>query len=90
MRRAATASNLKTLDAGIIVVCLDAEPMADLQAKAERLLTGPGENRWYDKQQLVVGADGHMGLLFEHSYSDGTIWGRFINEVRAPGAAAPF
>jgi hypothetical protein len=45
------------------------------------LVDTPGDNRWWDKQMLVVGSDGHMGLTFEHSYSDGTIWGRFINEV---------
>eukprot|EP00854_Cymbomonas_tetramitiformis_P030398 gene30398-37994_t len=43
----------------------------------------------YDKQQLVVAADGALGMVFEHSYSDGTAWSRLIGEVMADVEGAP-
>lgn len=89
---AGNAEKLQALDAGIIAVCLDEAPKAagDLKERSERLLVGPGANRWWDKQQLVVDGSGFMGIAFEHSYGDGTNWGRFIREVMddAAGKAA--
>lgn len=65
-------------------MCLDESPVkaGDLHERAQNLLVGPGSNRWWDKQQLVVDGSGFMGIVFEHSYGDGTNWGRFINDVR--------
>eukprot|EP00854_Cymbomonas_tetramitiformis_P005265 gene5265-6400_t len=77
----ANVAALKKVDAGIIAVCLDDKPYESQVDKAAHLLIGPAENRWWDKQQLIVGANGSMGICFEHSYSDGTGWGRFIGEV---------
>jgi len=77
------ADALKSIDAGLLVVCLDAAP-ADPKSqveKCQRLLVGDGMNRWWDKQQLIVDGSGGMGMTFEHSYSDGTIWGRMIREI---------
>jgi len=76
---------LQAIDAGIIAVCLDESPVkaGDLHERAQNLLVGPGSNRWWDKQQLVVDGSGFMGIVFEHSYGDGTNWGRFINDVMA-------
>jgi hypothetical protein len=46
--------------------------------------------RW-DKQQLIVDESGFMGICCEHSYADGTNWGRFIRETMndALGKADP-
>ena len=48
----AGAGAAQALDAGIIAVCLDEAPKAagDLKERSERLLVGPGANRWWDKQ----------------------------------------
>ncbi|KAK3252472.1 hypothetical protein CYMTET_38235 [Cymbomonas tetramitiformis] len=79
----ANADALKAVDAGLLVVCLDAAPSSadPTVEKCTRLLIGDGMNRWWDKQQLIVDGSGGMGMTFEHSYSDGTIWGRLIREV---------
>jgi hypothetical protein len=45
--------------------------------------------RWWDKQQLVVDGSGFMGITFEHSYGDGTNWGRFIKESMDDAAGKP-
>jgi hypothetical protein len=40
-------------------------------------------NRWYDKHQLIVDAsvDGRVGCNFEHAFSDGLTWSRYMTEV---------
>ena len=40
-------------------------------------------NRWYDKLQLIVCADGTSGLIFEHSTVDGHTALRFASDVFA-------
>lgn len=82
-REPGNKEKLLAVDAGIICVCLDDKPAkaGDLKERAQRLLVGPGHNRWWDKQQLIVDGSGFMGIAFEHSYGDGTNWGRFIKDV---------
>jgi hypothetical protein len=48
---------------------------------SQAALHGDAANRWYDKQQLIAFKDGQMAMNFEHSYSDGLGWARFIHEV---------
>ena len=72
---------LSAIDKALIVVCLDTDYWQTLDDTANALLMGPCTNRWYDKHCLIVDTAGHMGICFEHSYSDGTGWGRFIRDV---------
>lgn len=90
---AANAALLKEIDAGVLVLCLDGKPkdVNDLVEKSDRLLIAPAATRWWDKQQLIVDESGFMGICCEHSYADGTNWGRFIRETMndAVGKADP-
>lgn len=77
----ANAAALKAVDDALMVVCLDSEPIKSRGDMAMSLLIGEAGNRWYDKQQLIVAPSGEMGFCFEHSYSDGLGWARYIHEV---------
>jgi hypothetical protein len=75
---------LKEIQDSLIVVCLDSEAWGkDTQAKLGAMLYGGNEigNRWYDKHQLIVDPDGAAAMCFEHSFSDGVNWSRWIQEV---------
>ena len=69
----------------IIVVCLDAQEWkSDIAVKQQAMLHGGEEeieNRWYDKHQLIVSADGQVAANFEHAFSDGLTWSRWLREV---------
>ena len=42
------------------------------------MLHGKCYNRWFDKSvQVIVGANGHIGLNGEHSWADAPIVGHF-------------
>ena len=42
------------------------------------MLHGKCYNRWFDKSvQIIVGANGHIGLNGEHSWADAPIVGHF-------------
>jgi carnitine O-acetyltransferase len=40
-------------------------------------------NRWYDKHQIIITADGTAGINFEHSATDGHTILRFVSDVFA-------
>lgn len=66
---------------------------ARLAADSKRLLLGRGDgaDRWWDKHQLLLGADGSAALLMEHAPVDGAYvlpLAEFIHHVCAPAAAA--
>ncbi|KAK3253883.1 hypothetical protein CYMTET_36882 [Cymbomonas tetramitiformis] len=77
----ANKASLQLADQGLLAVALDPNSFEDLSALGQSILCGPGEHRWADKQQLLAYADGKMAMNFEHSYSDGMGWGRFIHDV---------
>ena len=72
---------LKLIDDALLMVCLDDDEVETRTDMARNLLIGNTKNRWWDKQQLIVAPNGMMGFCFEHSYSDGLGWARFIHEV---------
>eukprot|EP00240_Pyramimonas_obovata_P002968 CAMPEP_0118923536 /NCGR_PEP_ID=MMETSP1169-20130426/2020_1 /TAXON_ID=36882 /ORGANISM="Pyramimonas obovata, Strain CCMP722" /LENGTH=625 /DNA_ID=CAMNT_0006864543 /DNA_START=30 /DNA_END=1907 /DNA_ORIENTATION=+ len=82
---------LKEIDQAIIVVCLDGAPKNpnDLVERSDRLLIAPTATRWWDKFMLVVDESGFMGVTCEHSYADGTNWGRFIRETMNDALGKP-
>ncbi|GMI03989.1 hypothetical protein TrRE_jg8522, partial [Triparma retinervis] len=76
-------SSLKCIDEAAFVVCLDKEDRGMTEdAESEMMLHGEnGGNRWYDKHCLVRLGSGKIGYNFEHSFSDGMVWNRMIEEV---------
>ncbi|WWD06397.1 hypothetical protein V865_004487 [Kwoniella europaea PYCC6329] len=74
-------SSIDTIDSAILLVCLDDGPAPttdDSRAWSlwagghDRSPAGKGFNRWFDKHQIIVDADGESGFNGEHSMLDGT------------------
>lgn len=87
------AEVLQLFQEGMVVLCLDSSEWgssgdisgsAALHGNAEEV-----ENRWYDKHQLIVSADGRAAFNFEASSSWVPHWGRWISEVLDIVAANP-
>lgn len=90
------ASCLEIVDDALFIVCLDdtiAENVGDL---CSNFLCGTynlqgGEqvgtctNRWYDKLQIIVCADGAAGINFEHTGVDGHTVLRFAADIFTEG-----
>ncbi|WVQ82818.1 hypothetical protein IAT38_004950 [Cryptococcus sp. DSM 104549] len=74
-------ASIQTIDSAILCVCLDDGPApANEDARAwslwagghDRSPKGKGFNRWFDKHQIIVDANGESGFNGEHSMLDGT------------------
>jgi len=76
------AACLRVVDHALFVVCLDdvvpdslAELCGNFLCGTYRLVggvqVGTCTNRWYDKLQIIVTADGAAGINFEHTGVDG-------------------
>jgi hypothetical protein len=75
---------LKEVDAALFVVCLDQQEPSSPTQRSQDLLHGrPGElgNRWYDKMQVIWSPAGTISVCFEHTYSDGIVWNRWLGDV---------
>jgi carnitine O-acetyltransferase len=70
------------VDNALFIVCLDDAAPGDLAELCANFLCGTYEldggvqigtctNRWYDKLQIIVCADGAAGINFEHTGVDG-------------------
>jgi hypothetical protein len=99
------AGHIGDIDASFAVVCLDATVWGDDMDRlhAGMLVGTDGTkataddrvNRWYEKHQLIFDAadGGRVAGNFEHAFSDGLSWCRWIGEVHASmlgGTAAGF
>lgn len=85
--------SLNLVDSALFIVCLDASSPRTADAICETMLCGTYElsrrgvqigtclNRWYDKLQIIVCADGQAGVNFEHSAVDGHTVLRFVADV---------
>ncbi|KAJ7891426.1 hypothetical protein B0H14DRAFT_3698769, partial [Mycena olivaceomarginata] len=73
---------LEIVDNALFIVCLDDAAPGDLAELCANFLCGTYEldggvqigtctNRWYDKLQIIVCADGAAGINFEHTGVDG-------------------
>jgi len=51
--------------------------------RANEYQSGSCTNRWYDKLQIIVTADGGAGINFEHSAIDGHTALRFVSDIYA-------
>jgi carnitine O-acetyltransferase len=64
-----------------LVVSLDSSsPQSDAEL-ARLMLHGTGQDRWFDKHQLIVTANGKAGMNFEHAVGDGTTTLRLADEM---------
>ncbi|RHY19520.1 hypothetical protein DYB36_007385 [Aphanomyces astaci] len=75
-------ASLDTIDSALFVLVLDDTTYTDDSALSAATLHGDrGANRWFDKLQLIAYPDGHVAVNFEHTFSDGTNWNRWLHEV---------
>lgn len=83
----ANAETLKLFEEGILVVCLDSKAWGSEGSGSvvgSTVLHGGKEeveNRWYDKHQLIVSADGRAAWNFDASSSWAPQWAAWIEEV---------
>lgn len=90
--------SLHVIDSALFVLVLDDFTAPDVHKAAANMLHGTqclvdkGDsfqqmgtclNRWYDKLQLIVTADGLSGVNFEHAAIDGHTALRFVSDVVA-------
>ncbi|KAF6758607.1 carnitine acetyl transferase [Ephemerocybe angulata] len=87
---------LEIVDKALFIVCLDDTAPENLADLCSNFLCGTyrlqgGEqvgtctNRWYDKLQIIVCADGAAGINFEHTGVDGHTVLRFAADVFTEG-----
>ncbi|EJD00440.1 acyltransferase ChoActase/COT/CPT [Fomitiporia mediterranea MF3/22] len=90
------AGCLEVVDGALFVVCLDDASPADLAQLCDNFLCGTYDlrngvqvgtctNRWYDKLQIIVCADGSAGINFEHTGVDGHTVLRFAADIFTDG-----
>ena len=65
-------SSLLQVDSAIMIICFDSESPKSQNDLAQKMLSGTsGENRWFDKLQLIVCPDGSAAFNLEHTPHDG-------------------
>lgn len=75
------AEILESIQSALFIVCLDAVSASTLDEVSRLVLHGPCSNRWFDKHQLIVDANGNAGVNFEHSVGDGSTTLRLADEM---------
>jgi hypothetical protein len=74
--------SFRDLDTCLFVVVLEDSSSDSLIERTRNNLHGvDGSNRWFDKHQLIVHADGALGMCLEHGCNDGMTWLRMLQEV---------
>ena len=72
----------RDIDTSLFVVVLEDSSSDSLLERGRQYLHGvDGSNRYFDKHQLIVHADGNLGMCLEHAANDGLTWGRMLLEV---------
>lgn len=75
---------LQLIDEALCLLALDEVAPHSQEAAAEQALSALVANRWYDKSlQLIIMADGRIGVNMEHSGVDGTPLIRFGIELQS-------
>lgn len=77
----ANVSSLEAIDKALFVLVLEDEAPANLDAAARLFLHGDVANRWFDKLQFIVCANGMAGVNMEHSPIDGHTILRLLTEI---------
>ena len=79
------AKSLQTIDSALLMVALDDLDTSDVTTYCQSGLHGVDQqtrsDRWWDKMQLIVDPSGRVGWQFEHSFSDGLSWNRWLGEM---------
>jgi hypothetical protein len=76
--------SLDDVETALFVVCLDHEEPSSPAQRSQDLLHGRAGNlgnRWYDKMQVIWSPAGSISVCFEHTYSDGIVWNRWLGDV---------
>jgi len=74
--------SFRDIDNSLFVVVLEDSSSDSLVERTRNNLHGvDGSNRWFDKHQLIVHADGALGMCLEHGCNDGMTWLRMLQEV---------
>ncbi|KAF8756075.1 carnitine choline acetyltransferase family [Rhizoctonia solani] len=90
------ASSLEVIDEALFIVCLDDAAPEDLGELCGNFLcgtyglsggvqVGTCTNRWYDKLQIIVCANGAAGINFEHTGVDGHTVLRYAADIFTEG-----
>lgn len=92
----ANQNALTLIDSALFVLVLDSYAPETIHEAAANMLHGTNQlaagetaqvgtclNRWYDKLQIIILADGTSGINFEHSSIDGHTALRFVSDVFA-------
>lgn len=85
-------SCLAMIDSALFVLCLDDYAPSGVEDLTNNMLCGSYRldegkqvgtclNRWYDKLQIIVCANGAAGVNFEHSSADGHTVLRFVADI---------
>uniref|UniRef100_M4BXV7 Choline/carnitine acyltransferase domain-containing protein n=1 Tax=Hyaloperonospora arabidopsidis (strain Emoy2) TaxID=559515 RepID=M4BXV7_HYAAE len=74
------AETLGVIDSALFMLILEDRNPTDTKQRMSLSLHGHGSQRWFDKLQVMVQPDGHLTINFEHSFSDGTVWNRWVHE----------
>lgn len=81
----ANAETLQRFHEGILVVCLDSKGWGtgDGVSISSSQFGGTEEleNRWYDKHQLIIDAEGQVAFNLEASRGDRAHWARWIEDL---------
>ncbi|XP_077487112.1 carnitine palmitoyltransferase 2 isoform X2 [Amblyomma americanum] len=86
-------SILRSIDSALFVLVLDSDVFqgTEQEKRAHHFLHGPVHNRWFDKSfSLLLTAEGHAALNFEHSWGDGVAVLRYFNEVYTDSTERPY
>ncbi|EQC42599.1 hypothetical protein SDRG_00328 [Saprolegnia diclina VS20] len=77
---ATNKASIEAIDSALLVLVLDEKSYSGSELTA-MTLHGNGSNRWFDKHQVLMYGDGHLAVNFEHTFSDGTAWNRWLHET---------
>ncbi|KAL7683065.1 putative acyltransferase ChoActase/COT/CPT, choline/carnitine acyltransferase [Plasmopara halstedii] len=80
MHHPLNAETLEVIDSALFILVLEHRNPSDASQCIELSLHGQGRHRWFDKLQVMVQPNGHLSINFEHSFSDGTVWNRWLQE----------
>lgn len=86
-------STLRQIDSALFVLVLDSDAFQGTEQEklAHHFLHGPVHNRWFDKSfSLLLTADGHAAINFEHSWGDGVAVLRYFNDIYTDSIEQPY
>lgn len=83
-------ANLKAINDSILLLVLDPQSPADVDAAGSATLHNTGECRWFDKAvQMIVYKNAVAGINMEHSGYDGQTLIRFFGDISVMSSKMP-